>query len=79
MVKKTIKKKPIYNIAMASRFVTATEKYVVNHGKSGGSASKYNNSGRHFSKRKDAIAFKNKLIDNKRKSGFNVRYIYLAD
>ncbi len=81
MVKGKIK--PTYRIGISGRNVTFSGKYAINHGPNNLPYEKrkriYNNSTKEFDSRKDAIKFRDKLIREKRKKGFKINYIYMAD
>jgi len=70
-----MKKKPIMEIGMSSRYITMNNKYNVHWGST---PSAYNNQHRSFKNRKDAVKFKNKLI-KKFKKNYKIDYMYLAD
>lgn len=71
-------KKKIMDIGIHSKFVTYSGKYGVHWGERG-NAKQYNKQGRYFTKRKDAVKFKNQLIRKHKKMGYKIDYMYLAD
>ena len=69
------KKKPIMEIGMSSKYITANNKYNVYWGTT---KNAYNNQHKSFEKRKDAMKFKNELI-KKYEDRYKIDYMYLAD